>query len=65
MTVFVTTLVQGALSLDTGRFLTGYGIAAFSYVVYIYDISQAISFLVAEQGCLIYLMMIYPSFNQN
>ncbi|BFG15220.1 hypothetical protein CerSpe_014940 [Prunus speciosa] len=24
---------QGALSLDTGRFLTGYGIAAFSYVV--------------------------------
>lgn len=44
MTVFVMTLMQGALSLDTGRFLTGYGIAAFSYVVYIYDISQAISF---------------------
>ncbi|PQQ10489.1 hypothetical protein Pyn_29927 [Prunus yedoensis var. nudiflora] len=26
---------QGALSLDTGRFLTGYGIAAFSYVLFI------------------------------
>lgn len=33
MKVYVSNLMQGALSLDIGRFLTGYGISSFSYVV--------------------------------
>lgn len=34
LNVFAINLMQGALSLDIGRFFTGYGIGVFSYVVH-------------------------------
>lgn len=46
--LFLTILIQGATSLDMGRFSTGFGIGVFSYVVSLlphdYDCALSVQF---------------------